>query len=333
MSAPLPITALGEPGLQRVLVTGASGFVGRALCAYLGGRGVDVTAITRDVRALPGATRVHAVGDFTAVSDWRGLMAGHDGLVHLAALTHDGTRGASAARFHTINVELSKRVVAAALAGGITRCVYLSSIKVNGESSLRDDGHLHAYTGDDPPAPADHYGRSKLAAEMALTALWPAAHGALTLLRPPLVFGAGQLGNMARLMALVARGLPLPFAAIDNRRSLIYVENLVAAIALALGITSAGVRCYTLADVEISTPALVRALAGGLGVQANLVALPAMYLRAFAHWPVIGSAVRRLTDSLVIDATAVRADLAWHAPIKFEAAVAATCAAWRQAQP
>lgn len=332
MSVALPGIVLGEHGLERVLVTGASGFIGRALCAYLGARGVQVTAVTRDVAALPGATRVHAVGDFSAVRDWRRLLADHDGLVHLAALTHDGTRGASGPRFHAINVELSVRVVTAALACGIARCVYLSSIKVNGASSRRADGQIHAYSGRDVPRPSDHYGRSKLAAELALTALWPPAQGALTILRPPLVYGAGQKGNLPRLMALVARGLPLPFAGIDNQRSLIYVENLVAAIARALGVAAPGVGCYTLADLDISTPDLVRALAQGLGVQAHLIALPAWCWRASVRWPVVGAAVRRLSDSLVIDASAIRADLDWRPGIAFDAAIAATCAAWRETQ-
>ena len=333
MSASLPIDALGMRGLERVLVTGASGFIGRALCAHLGARGVEVTAVTRDTSAVRGATRVHAVGDFTDVDDWRALLADNDGVVHLAALTHDGTRGASGARFHAINVELSTRVAAAALTCGIERYVYLSSIKVNGESSRRDDGRIQAYTGSDLPMPEDVYGRSKLAAEQALTALWPRATGALTILRPPLVYGAQQKGNLARLMSLVARGLPLPFGGIDNRRSLIYVENLVAAIVHALGVAVPGVRCYTLADLDVSTPDLVRALAHGLGVQANLIALPKTCWRVLARAPLIGGSVRRLSDTLVLDASAIRAELGWRPHIDFDVAIASTCAAWREAHP
>ena len=333
MSASLSIDALGARGLARVLVTGANGFIGRALCAHLGARGVEVTAVTRDTIALRGATRVHAVGDFTAVGDWCGLVADNDAVVHLAALTHDGTRAASDTRFHAINVELSRRVAAAALACGIERCVYLSSVKVNGESSRREDGRIHVYSGGDLPMPEDAYGRSKLAAEQALTALWPRDSGALTILRAPLVYGAGQKGNLLRLMSLVARGLPLPFGGIDNRRSLIYVENLVAAITCALGVAAPGVRCYTIADIDVSTPELVRALARGLGVQANLIALPTMGWRLLARAPLIGGSVRRLTDTLVLDAGAVRAELGWRPRTDFDTAIAITCAAWREANP
>ncbi len=332
MSTLLPIDELGAPGLQRIAVTGANGFVGRALCAALGARGVEVTALVRDAVDIPGAARVQAIGDFTTVTDWRPWLAHIDAIAHLAALTHDGTRGADGARFHVINVDLSRRVAEAALACSTQRFVYLSSIKVNGESSTRAQGRVQAFSATDTPAPEDDYGRSKLAAEQVLASLWGDTGGALTILRPPLVYGPGQQGNLPRLMALVARELPLPFAALTNRRSLIYVENLVAAIGCALGVTTPGVRCYTLADIEVSTPELVRALARGLGVDARLLKVPRGLLRALAGLPGIGAKMRRLTDDLVVDARAIEHELGWHPHIAFEDALAVTCAAWREAR-
>jgi nucleoside-diphosphate-sugar epimerase len=332
MNAALAIDALGTPGLQRIVVTGAQGFVGRALCAELGAQGIAVTVLTRNGGEIAGASRVCAIGDFTAIDDWRPLLADSDALVHLAALTHDGTRGADAARFHAVNVEVSRRLGEAAVACGIRRFVYLSSIKVNGESSARAQGVIHAFSGADTPAPEDDYGRSKLAAEQALIGLWPPAAGALTMLRPPLVYGPGQKGNLTRLMALVARQLPLPFAAVSNRRSLIYVDNLVAAIVRALGIATPGVRCYTLADVDVSTAQLLAALARGLGVPAHLIQVPAVLLGALTHVPVMGASLRRLCGSLLVDASAIREDLGWSPRVAFDEAIALTCAAWRQEQ-
>ncbi len=332
MSVSLSIDTLGAPGLQRVLVTGANGFVGRVLCAELGARGVAVTAVTRNADEVEGATRVCAVGDFTIMADWRPWLAEVDAVVHLAALTHDGTRGADGARFQAVNVDVSRRLAEAALACGVRRFVYLSSIKVNGESSTRADGRLHAFSGADTPMPADEYGRSKLVAEQTLAALWYSAVGALTILRPPLVYGPGHKGNLPRLMNFVARGWPLPFGAIANRRSVIYVDNLVAAIVSALGIATPGVRRYTVADVDISTATLVRALARGLGVEAHLVAVPAMLLRGLARLPIIGGSLRRLTDSLVVDARAITNELDWRPRIAFNDAIAITCAAWRATQ-
>ena len=330
MSGVLSIDQLGAPGLQRIAVTGANGFVGRALCAALGARGVEVTALVRDAADIPGAARVCAVGDFTAVSDWTPWLARIEAVAHLAALTHDGTRGADGARFHAVNVELSRGLAEAARACGILRFVYLSSIKVNGESSTRAQGRVHAFSGSDTPAPEDDYGRSKLAAEQLLAQVCGKEVGALTILRPPLVYGPGQKGKLPRLMTLVARELPLPFGALTNRRSLIYVENLVAAMVCALGVATPGVRCYTVADVEVSTPQLVRALAHGLGVQAHLLNVPPSVLRALACLPGVGASVRRLTDNLLVDARAAERALGWLPHIAFEDAVAATCAAWRE---
>ena len=332
MSALLTIDQLGAPGLRRIAVTGANGFVGRALCAALGARGVDVTALVRDAIDIAGAARVQAVGDFTAVADWKPWLGNSDAVAHLAALTHDGTRGADGARFHAVNVEVSRRLAEAARACGIKRFVYLSSIKVNGESSTRAHGRVHAFSATDTPMPEDDYGRSKLAAELLLAELWGKHGGALTILRPPLIYGPGQKGNMPRLMALVARELPLPFGALTNRRSLIYVANLVAAIGCALSVATPGVRCYTVADVEVSTPELVCAVARGLGVQAHLLNVPPSLLRALACLPGVGASVRRLTDNLVVDAHAAERELGWHPPIGFEDALALTCAAWREAQ-
>ena len=199
MTTLLPIDTLGSAGLRRVMVTGANGFVGRVLCRHLGTLGVDVLAVTRENVAVAGATRVSAIGDFTAMRDWAALLDGVDAIVHLAALTHDATRGAQATRFHAVNVEVTARLAAAAVARDVRRFVYLSSIKVSGESSRYVDGVLQAHAGSDTPAPEDDYGRSKLAAEQALRRAWPQALGALTILRPPLIYGAGQKGNLARL--------------------------------------------------------------------------------------------------------------------------------------
>jgi len=323
--------SLPAAGVRRVLVTGAHGFVGRALCAGLVAHGVAVTAVTRTAGHIEGVSRFHAVGSLTALRDWRPCLDGADAVVHLAAVTHDGTRGADAAHFHALNVDVSCALAAAARAAGIKRLVYLSSIKVNGESSTLAAGGLHAFSAADTPAPQDEYGRSKLAAERGLTALWGEADGALTILRPPLVFGPGQKGNLPRLMQLVARQWPLPFGALNNRRSVIYVDNLVAAILCALVNAPRGVHCYTLADVEVSSAELVSAIARGLGVPARLFAVPEPLLRAVAHLPLLGPRVRRLTDSLVVDAQAIKRELGWMPVTRFDDAMAITCAAWRSA--
>lgn len=330
MTARIDIDSPGSARLARVLVSGANGFVGRALCRALAAQGVEVTALVRSACEIAGARQVHAVGDFTRVLDWRPWVQNIDAVAHLAAVTHDGTRGASRAHFHALNVDVSHALAAAAVEAGIRRFVYLSSIKVNGEASPRVGGMIHAFSGADTPAPEDDYGRSKLAAEQRLGALWSGVDGALTVLRPPLVFGPGQKGNLPRLMALVARGVPLPFAALDNRRSLIHVDSLASAIVRALGIRSAGLRYYTLADVDVSSAELVRAIAQGLGVEARLIAVPGMLLEGLCGVPIIGPRLGRLCGSLLVDARAIENELEWSALLPFEQAMADTCAAWRR---
>lgn len=311
---------------RRVLVTGANGFVGRALCRALAARGHEVLAVTRAAATIPGATRVLPVGDLVAFRDWPPLLAGAEGVAHLAALTHDGTRGADGARFTAVNVEVSRRLAEAARAQGVAHFVYLSSIKAAGERSVPG----RALSGDDAPAPEDDYGRSKLAAEQAVAECWQ--DGALVVLRPPLVYGAGQRGNLARLCAHLARGLPLPCARPANRRSLVQVDNLADALVLALEHSHAGPRCYTLADAHVSGDELVRAVARALGVQARLVPLPAALLRALAWAPRVGPALARLAEDLVVDAEAISRDLGWRPRVGFEAGIAAACAAWREAR-
>ena len=201
MSSRLAIDAVGARGLERVLITGANGFIGRVLCTHLAAQGVKVTAVTRNTLTLPGAARIHAVGDFTAVRDWHKLLADNDAVVHLAALTHGGTRGATSARFRAINVDVSVRVAEAALACGIRRFVYLSSIKVNGESSTRDDGRMHAYTCSDPAMPEDDYGRSKLAAEQALQSAALASQTAIPVTPTGYIPPDAILANLRRYKA------------------------------------------------------------------------------------------------------------------------------------
>lgn len=311
---------------RRVLVTGANGFVGRALCRALAARGREVLAVTRAPATIPGAMRVVPVGDLVQFHEWAALLEGVEGVAHLAALTHDGTRGASSARFSAVNVEVSRRLAEAARAAGVAHFAYLSSIKAAGERSPAG----RALRGDDVPAPEDDYGRSKLAAERAVGEIW--RDSALVVLRPPLVYGAGQRGNLARLCTHLERGLPLPCAWPPNRRSLVQVDNLAEALVMALDRTHAGARCYTLADAHVSGGELVRAVARALGVAARLVPLPAALLRSLQWAPRVGPALARLAEDLVVDAEAISQDLGWRPGVSFEAGIAAACAAWREAR-
>lgn len=316
------------PQALHVLVTGANGFVGRALCRQLLTAGHTVTAVVRRAVAVVPGCHSRVLGDLVHYDDWRTVLNEVDAVVHLAALTHGAAahRAPAWASYQALNVDVSARLGAAAAACGVARFLYLSSIKVNGEGALPGVAVTPRYAPHDVPAPEDHYGRSKLAAEEELTHAL-AARAALTIVRPPLIYGVGQRGNLARLARLVARGVPLPFARLDNRRSLVHVDNLAQALVCALARGGVGARCYTLADVELSTPQLVQVMAAARGVPARLFGIPSGVWPAFARWPALRPLVQRVAGSLLVDSSAALQDLGWQPLVAPAAALAASFAA------
>ncbi len=323
---------------MRVAVTGASGFIGSRLCERLVEQGDEVVAVLRRAGAGPGApaspavTQV-AVGDLCAATDFTTALAGVEAVVHLAAHAHRGEALDAASRrmFWRVNVAATEALVTQAARAGVTRFVFMSSAKVHGDTSPSGpDGRPHAFSPGDSPLPAGPYGASKWAAEQALAARCREAGMALTILRPPLVYGPGQRGNLRALTHAIVRAWPLPFASIRNVRSLLYLEHLVDAIVLALRPRDQASRTYTLADCALSTPELVAALAQGLGRRARLVPCPVRLLRAAGALSGRAAAVSRLTDSLLLDSQAIERELGWRPRVPLAAAMADTGAAWRR---
>lgn len=303
--------------MTRVVVTGANGFVGRRVCTCLLAAGREVIAVVRDelAAALMDVARVVKVGDIDAHTDWQRVLAPGDVVVHLAARAHQGEDATARAAFQRINVDGTRGLVDAAVTAGVAQIVFVSSAKIYGERSLPDaDGEPHAYTVDDVPHPIGPYGESKLAAETLLRERCAAAGMALTVLRPPLVYGPGNKANLHALLTAIARGWPLPFASIDNRRSLVHVDNLADAIARAID-TARGIRLFTVADVDLSTPDLARALAAGLGRAPRLWPCPVAVLRAAGRLTGRADAIDRLTGSMLLERLRIRRELDWVPPV------------------
>ncbi len=288
---------------MRVVVTGSSGFIGRAVVPALRARGHEVRALDRSV-----------VGDLADVTDWSAHIAGSDAVVHLAALAH--ARRADAARLRAVNVDAALALGEAAAAAGI-RMLQMSSAKVLGEETPRQP-----FDDSSPPAPQAAYARAKAEAEVGLRAI-PGL--SLTVLRPPLVYGPGVKANFLALMRAVARGWPLPFAGIRNRRSLVYVGNLADAVVLCLESPVATGNAYAVADgAPLSTPALCRALGVALGTPARLFSFPPALLD-------LAPPARSLTRSFVVDDGALRRELSWAPVYSFEEGLGRT-AEWFRTQ-
>jgi UDP-N-acetyl-alpha-D-quinovosamine dehydrogenase len=311
---------------MRILVTGASGFVGAALCRELLARGHAVRGTVRRLAAhaeMPREVEQVLVPDIAGEFDRRNLLEGIDAVVHLAAIAH---RTAGEGELRRVNVEAPVRLAEAA-AGRIRRFVFMSSIKAHGE-----DSGASAFSETDALRPEDRYGRSKADAEHALEAVAARSGTELVLVRPPMVYGPGVKANFLRLIRWVDSGLPLPFASVRNRRSLIYVGNLIDAAARAVEHPKArGAFLVSDADV-VSTPELVSRIARSLGRPARLLSVPPALLRLSGTLLGRGDEIRRLTGSLVADSSRARRLLDWRPAHTLEEGLLET-AAWFKTSP
>jgi nucleoside-diphosphate-sugar epimerase len=297
---------MDEP--MRVAITGASGFVGRALCAGLGA-GFACRACYRVTPTEP-AGDSYVTGDIGDGTDWIPAFAGADAVVHTVARTHVlGDRGTDAiAEYRRINVEGTSILARRAAEAGVRRFVFLSSIKVNGEMTPPD----RPFRETDAPAPADAYGISKLEAELALHAMAAETGLDIVILRPPLIYGPGAKGNLVRLMRLVDKGLPLPLGSVRNRRSMIGLDNLVSAVASCLTAQKAAGKTYLVSDQDdLSTPELVTLIANSMGRRASLWPVPIWLLNVAGQLSGRSDEVGRIAGSLRVDSSRLSEELGW----------------------
>ena len=293
--------------MTRVLVTGATGFVGQALCPALIARGHRVAAATRG-GAIPGDD-TRAIDDIGPDTDWAAALEGIEVVVHLAALAHVTARDGGDA-FDTVNAEGTLRLAEESARSGVRRLVFVSTVKVNGETT---PGAPFAAT--DPPRPEDAYGTSKWRAEQALAAVARDSGLETVVIRPPLVYGPHVKGNFLTLLHICRRGWPLPLGGVANRRSLIYVGNLVDAIGVCLDHPDAAGSTYLVRDGEdLAVPDLIRRLTGALGRPARLFPLPDICLRMAARLAGRGALATRLLDTLRVDDARIRDGLGWRPP-------------------
>ncbi|PRE23429.1 NAD-dependent dehydratase [Burkholderia multivorans] len=315
---------------MHVVVTGANGFVGTAVCRTLVENGHRVTGIVRRAGAAPVGVNecVYGGGEFDAIGErWPAEHGGIDCVVHLAARVHVMNDSASDpdAAFRAINVDATLRVAEAAHRHGVRRIVFVSSIKALAEA---DDGRPLSEVM--PPHPQDPYGRSKRDAEVLLRQFGESTGLETVIVRPPLVYGPGVRANFLRMMDAVAHGIPLPFGSISARRSIVYVDNLADALLQCVVDSRAAGECFHVADDDaLSVAELLRLVGDALCKPARLLPVPAAALRAIGRLTGRSAAIERLTGSLQLDTSRIKRMLEWQPPYTTRQGIEATAAWYR----
>ena len=304
-----------------MLVTGANGFVGRALCASLVSHGHKVRGAVRrsDVMVSQSVERV-SVGEISNQTDWSASLSGVDTIIHLAARVHvmNETSNNPLEAFRAANVHGTEHLARSAAALGVKRLVFVSSIKVNGEVTLQGA----KFTEDGQAAPQDPYAVSKWQAEQALRRVAQNAGLEIVIIRPPLVYGPGVKANFAALMRAVQGGWPLALGSVQNRRSLVALDNLVDLILTCVAHPKAANQTFLVSDGnDLSTTELVRGLARAANMPARLMPVPVWALRAGATLLGMEGEVQRLCGNLQVDISKARNLLGWNPPVSVDEAL------------
>jgi nucleoside-diphosphate-sugar epimerase len=299
--------------MMRVLITGGHGFVGHALFERLRAEGRDPLKVSRQA-LRPGEL---AVGEIGLTTDWSKVFLNCAVVIHLAARVHvmHDTEADPLTAFRAVNVDGTLNLARQAAAAGVKRFVFISSVKVNGEST--SPGRV--FTEADAPNPQDAYGQSKHEAEQGLRQLGADTGMEVVIIRPPLVYGPGVKANFAALMRAVQRGWPLPLGAVHNQRSLVALDNLVDFIVTCITHPQAANQTFLVSDgQDMSTTELVRGMTQVAGVPARLLPVPVWALQKGASLLGKGDAIQRLCGNLQVDISKARSLLGWVPPVSVD---------------
>lgn len=303
--------------MRRVLVTGASGFIGQRLLKYLYSSGLNIraTSLSNKPEYLFDSIECLQKDLMDEDSDLRCLCKDCDAIVHLAGLAHQP--GSSWAKYRLTNTKMTQRLAMTAATCNVSHFIFMSTAKVFGEG-YPPSGKRQYYADSDVANPEGGYATSKLAAEEELYAIGLRTGMRCTLLRPPLVYGPGVKGNFAQLLRVVEKGVPLPLASVNNQRSFIFVDNLCHLIGRLLDSPIKETRMYCVADAAMSTPEMIRAMAKAISVSPRLFPFPPSLLRLAGRITGRHGIIERLTQSFVINDSVIRRDLDWVPPVSLE---------------
>ena len=297
-----------------ILVTGASGFVGKSLCAELFQQGHVIVAAVRSANTQIDDFERVIVGSIDSATDWSATLRNMDIVIHLAARVHvmDDSAVDPLAEFRKVNVEGTLHLALQSAKAGVKRFIFISSVKVNGEQTVKNK----SFTEFDTANPQDTYGVSKHEAEQGLKRIAEETGMEVVIIRPPLVYGAGVKANFASMLKIIKRGIPLPLGAIHNKRSFVYVGNLVSLILRCVDHPAAANQTFLVSDGhDISTTDLMRGCALALGVKPRLLPVPQRLIEVCAALIGKRDVAQRLCGNLQVDISKARTLLGWAPPI------------------
>jgi nucleoside-diphosphate-sugar epimerase len=309
--------------MGKIFITGATGFIGQALCVKMLEDGYAVKAVIRrqdQASSLAaGVERVYieSIETFDRYQELEGV----DTVIHLAGRAHliKGREAESLEAFRKVNLMGTQQIARMALKAQVKKFIFISSVKVNGE------GASQPYSENDLSAPQDAYGISKMEAEQVLTQIAVKTSLQVVILRIPLVYGPGVKANFKNLVKIVGSGLPLPLKGVSNRRSFLYLGNLVDAIITCVRHPQAGGQTFMVSDVQdISTVGLIKMIASALHKKVPLFYLPPVILKALCKIAGKGEEVEKLTETLLVDSSKIRNLLGWKPPFTLEEGIKET---------
>jgi len=306
--------------MKKICVTGANGFIGKSLCKALSSSGRSIRGFVRTLDSNQNSTEIEhvSVGETSSEINWIDQLHGFDCIVHCAGKAHNINEKKNLDSYRLINTENTKLIAEQAAKAGLKRFIFLSSVKVNGESTDKIDNNK-TFINNDVADPKDAYSISKFEAEKVLWEISLRTGLEVVVVRLPLVYGYGAKGNLNRLIKLINSGIPLPFGLIKNKRSLIGIDNLIDVLTRCIDHPNAKSKTFLVSDDEdLSTPDLIKLIASSMKRSPRLFPVPVFLLKLLGYILGKQKEINRLAGSLKIDSSYTKETLNWTPPVTAE---------------